>query len=156
MPAPRSRMDVPADPRDLTGDFAHRHEILTRLADTDAMGHLNNAVYVTYFEVARTAYWRALTGDEDYQKVPFILAHTTIDFRSPAFVHETLLVGIRVSRLGTRSFECAYRVEGEASGRLVCEGRSVQVIFDYANDRSFPMPEDLKAKVRAFEGDPAL
>ena len=126
--------------------------LVPRFRDTDAMGHLNNAVYVTYFEVARTAYWRALTGDRDYQKVPFILAHTTIDFRSPAFVHETLLVGIRIARLGTKSFECSYRVEDEATGRLVCEGRSVQVIFDYEKDASYPMPEDLKQKVRAFEG----
>ena len=115
--------------------------LVPRFRDTDAMGHLNNAVYVTYFEVARTAYWRSLTGDRDYQKVPFILAHTTIDFRSPAFVHETLLVGIRVSRLGTKSFECSYRVEDEATQRL---------------DASYPMPEDLKAKVRAFEGHPGL
>jgi len=127
-----------------------------RFRDTDAMGHLNNAVYVTYFEMARTAYWLALTGDRDYQKVPFILAHTTIDFRSPAFVFETLLVGIRVVRLGNRSFEFAYRVAEEQTDRLVCDGRSVQVIFDYAKGESFPMPGDLKAKVRAFEGNPAL
>jgi acyl-CoA thioester hydrolase len=127
-----------------------------RFRDTDAMGHVNNAVYLTYFEMARTAYWRALTGDPDYQKVPFILAHTTIDFRSPAFVHETLRVGIRVARLGNRSFECTYRVAEESTDRLVCDGRSVQVIFDYAKGESFPMPEDLKAQVRAFEGDPAL
>jgi len=88
--------------------------------------------------------------------VPFILAHTTIDFRSPAFVRETLRVGIRVARLGTRSFECAYRVAEETTDRLVCDGRSVQVIFDYERGESFPMPEDLKAKVRAFEGNPAL
>ena len=126
--------------------------LVPRFRDTDAMGHLNNAVYVTYFEVARTAWWRALTGDKDYQKVPFILAHTTIDFRSPAFVHETLLVGIRVSRIGRSSFECAYRVAEETTDRLVCEGRSVQVIFDYEKGASYPMPDDLRAKVRAFEG----
>jgi acyl-CoA thioester hydrolase len=130
--------------------------LVPRFRDTDAMGHLNNAVYVTYFEVARTAYWKALTGDRDYQKVPFILAHTTIDFRSPAFVHETLLVGIRVARIGRSSFECAYRVAEEATDRLVCEGRSVQVIFDYEKNASYPMPGDLRAKVRAFEGDPGL
>ena len=127
-----------------------------RFRDTDAMGHLNNAVYMTYFEMARTAWWTALIGDPDYQKVPFILAHTTIDFRSPAFVHETLLVGIRIARLGNRSFECAYRVAEEKADRLVCDGRSVQVIFDYAKGETFPMPEELKAKVRAFEGNPAL
>ena len=105
-------------------------QVTPRFRDTDAMGHLNNAVYMTYFEMARTAYWRELTGDADYQKVPFILAHTTIDFRSPAFVYETLRVGIRVVRLGNRSFEFVYRAAEETS--------------------------DLRAKVRAFEGNPAL
>ncbi len=127
-----------------------------RFRDTDAMGHLNNAVYVTYFEVARAAYWRALTGDPNYQRVPFILAHTTIDFRSPAFVGEALEIGIRVARLGGKSFTCEYRIEEQASRRLVCEGRSVQVIFDYEKDRSYEIPESLRAAIRAFEGRPAL
>jgi acyl-CoA thioester hydrolase len=127
-----------------------------RFRDTDAMGHVNNAVYLTYFEVARTEYWRALTGSARYEQVPFILAHTTVDFRSPALVSEELTVGIRVSRIGRSSFECAYRVEEAATGRLVCEGRSVQVIYDYARAASHPVPEDLRARLVAFEGDPGL
>jgi acyl-CoA thioester hydrolase len=130
--------------------------VVPRFRDTDAMGHLNNAVYLTYFEIARTKYWAELTGERDYRQVPFILAHTTIDFRSPAFVYETLRVGVRVARLGNRSFECAYRVAEETTDRLVVEGRSVQAIFDYQRNVTYPMPAELKAKVRDFEGDPAL
>jgi acyl-CoA thioester hydrolase len=130
--------------------------IRPRFRDTDAMGHINNAVYVTYFEIARTEYWRRVTDNPKYQEVPFILAHTSIDFRSPAFVHEMLSVGVRVARIGRSSFECAYRIAEEATDRLVCEGRSVQVIFDYAKGASYPMPEALRAQFRAFEGDPAL
>jgi acyl-CoA thioester hydrolase len=130
--------------------------IRPRFRDTDAMGHINNAVYLTYFEMARTEYWRQMTSDPNYQAVPFILAHTSIDFRSPAFVRETLLVGVRVVRIGRSSFECAYRIAEEAGDRLVCEGRSVQVIFDYEKNASYPMPEALRAQLRAFEGDPAL
>ncbi len=126
-----------------------------RLRDTDAMGHVNNAVYLTYFEVARTEYWRALTGSPRYQEVPFILAHTTIDFRSPALVHEDLEVGIRVSRVGRSSFECTYRVEEALTRRLVCEGRSVQVIYDYAKGASYPVPDDLRARFLAFEAETA-
>lgn len=137
-------------------DFRLWVPVRPRFRDTDAMGHLNNAVYVSYFEVARGEYWRALTGDENYQRVPFILAHTTIDFRSPAFVHETLAVGIRVSRLGTKSFDCAYRIEEATTRRLVCDGRSVQVIFDYAKDASYPLSAELRAAFRAFEGRPEL
>lgn len=123
-----------------------------RFRDTDAMGHLNNAVYLTYFEVARAAYWLELTGTRNYHEVPFILAHTTIDFRSPAFVQERLLVGIRVARIGRSSFECHYRIAEEQADRLVCDGRSVQVIFDYARAVSCPMPDDLRARIQAFEG----
>jgi acyl-CoA thioester hydrolase len=130
--------------------------IVPRFRDTDAMGHLNNAVYLTYFEVARTAYWTELTGTRNYHEVPFILAHTTIDFRSPAFVYEVLEVGIRVARIGRSSFDCAYRVAEPSTERLVCEGRSVQVIFDYEKGASYPMPDELRARIRAFEGDSAL
>jgi acyl-CoA thioester hydrolase len=122
-----------------------------RFRDTDAMGHLNNAVYVTYFEIARAEYWQRMTGDPNYQQVPFILAHTTIDFRSPAYVHETLEIGIRVSKIGTKSFECEYRIEEQATRRLVCDGRSVLVIYDYAKLASMPMPDALRAQFRAFE-----
>ena len=66
------------------------------------------------------------------------------------------MVGIRVSRLGRSSFECAYRIAEETTDRLVCEGRSVQVIFDYAGGASYPMPDALRAQVRAFEDDPTL
>jgi acyl-CoA thioester hydrolase len=130
--------------------------ITPRFRDTDAMGHVNNAVYLTYFEIARTAYWTAMTGDVDYQRVPFILAHTTLDFRSPALVREALEVGIRVDRIGTKSFGCAYRIEEAATRRLVCEGRSVQAIFDYEKNATYPVPDDLRAAFRAFEGRPDL
>jgi len=127
-----------------------------RFRDTDAMGHINNAVYLTYFEIARTEYWGRMTGNPNYQEVPFILAHTSIDFRSPAFVREQLSVGVRVVRIGRSSFECAYRIAEESTDRLVCEGRSVQVIFDYAKEASYPMPDALRAQIRAFEGDNGL
>lgn len=133
-------------------DFRVTTMIEPRFRDTDAMGHLNNAVYLTYFEVARAAYWLELTGARNYQEVPFILAHTTIDFRSPAFVHERLLVGIRIARIGKSSFDCHYRIAEETRDRLVCDGRSVQVIFDYARGASYPMPGDLRARIEGFEG----
>ena len=136
--------------------FPVAFEIEPRFRDTDAMGHLNHVVYISYFEVARTRYWTALTGDRDYARVPFILAHVTADYRSPAYVSEMLRVGVRVSRLGGRSFECQYRIEEAESQRLVVEGSSVQVIYDYGRQQSAPLPEDLRERIRRFEGKPGL
>ncbi len=64
---------------DLTIEGFHVvHEFMPRFRDTDAMGHINNAVYIIYLEVARQEYWRALDGTQDYRRVPFILAHVTV------------------------------------------------------------------------------
>jgi acyl-CoA thioester hydrolase len=131
-------------------------EIEPRFRDTDAMGHLNHGVFVTYFEVARAKYWESLTGSRSYDEVPFLLAHVEADYRSQAFVRERLRCGVRVSRLGNRSFECTYRVEECENGRLVAEGRSVQVMFDYDRQVTIPVPDDFRARVRAFERRPDL
>jgi hypothetical protein len=56
------RVEVPADPRDLPGDFRFRRPIEVRFADTDAMRHVNNAKYLTYCESARLRYWTDVTG----------------------------------------------------------------------------------------------
>ncbi len=128
------------------------HELTPRFRDTDAMGHVNNAVYVTYLEVARQVYWRRLAGSHDYGSVPFILAHVSIDFRSETLVHEELLVGIRCTEIGHRSFAFAYEIRERASGRLVVEATSVQVCYDYASKQTLPCPPELRAQLEALEG----
>lgn len=132
--------------------FTLTHELSPRFRDTDAMGHINNAVYVTYLEVARQEYWRAFTGAEDYRMVPFILANVHIDFRSEALVNETLLLGIRCDWIGGKSFAFGYEFREKASGRLVVEATTVQVCYDYEVKRSIPMPDELRRRLEAFEG----
>ena len=123
-----------------------------RFRDTDAMGHVNNAVYVTYLEVARQEYWRALTDDPNYRVVPFILAHVTIDFRSEALMHETLELCIRCSFVGGKSFGFDYLIREQRSARTVVEANTVQVFYDYGAKRTIPCPEELRARLQTFEG----
>ncbi len=132
--------------------FAVTHPVEVRFRDTDAMGHVNNACYVTYLEVARQAYWERLTGDSNYQDIPFILARVEVDFRSPAYVGETLEVGIGVEWIGTRSFAFGYRIREGRSRRLVAEALTIQAVYDYRARKSMPMPADLRAQVERFEG----
>lgn len=128
------------------------HEIRPRFRDTDAMGHVNNAVYLSYIEVARQVYWEKLDRETDYGKVPFILAHVSIDFHSEALVSETLEVGIRCEWIRRKSFAFSYRIWEKTTRRLVVEATSVQVCYDYAEKRSIPMPEPLRARLDALEG----
>jgi acyl-CoA thioester hydrolase len=132
--------------------FTVSHDIAPRFRDTDAMGHINNAVYLNYIEVARQVYWRALTGEEDYRRVPFILAGVHIDFRSEALVSEVVEVGIRCDWIGTKSFGFGYEIREQRSGRLVVAATPVQVCYDYEAKRSIPMPPDLRRTFESFEG----
>lgn len=133
-------------------DFHITCEIAPRFRDTDAMGHVNNAVYATYLEVARQEYWLRVQEHSDYKRVPFILAHVTIDFRSELLVNEVAIVGIRCDRIGTKSFSFTYEVWEKESERLVAEGRTVQVCYDYAVKGTIPMPADLRKKIERLEG----
>ena len=135
-------------------EFTVVHEIVPRFRDTDAMGHINNAVYVTYLEVARQVYWARLDAHSDYRRVPFILAHVTVDFRSEALVSEVLESGIRLAWIGDRSFSFEYRIRERTSRRTVVEGSTVQVCYDYAARRTLPMPAELRRSLEAFEGRP--
>lgn len=132
--------------------FTVTHELHPRFRDTDAMGHVNNAVYVTYLEVARQEYWRAFTANDDYRRVPFILAHVTIDFRSEALMNEVLLLGIRCDWTGGKSFAFSYEIREKGSGRLVVEARSIQVCYDYEAKTSIAVPGELRRRLEAFEG----
>ncbi len=88
----------------------------------------------------------------DYRRVPFILAHVTIDFRSEALVNEVLEVATRCEWIGTRSFAFRYEIRAQAGRRLVVEATTVQVCYDYEAKRSLPMPAELRRQLEAFEG----
>ena len=139
-------------PRVSAPAFRVVHELHPRFRDTDAMGHLNNAVYITYLEVARQAYWAQFTGGSDYKLVPFILAHVTCDFRSEALVNEVLEIGIRCEWIGTRSFAFTYEVREKASQRLVVEATTIQVCYDYSAKQTIVMPDELRRGLERFEG----
>ncbi len=135
-------------------DYPVEAELEVRFRDCDPMGHVNNAVYATYLEVGRQAYWRRFTDPRDYRQVPFVVVRIEIDFRSPAIVGEALRVALRASWIGRRSFGLEYRITERKSGRLVAEARSVQAAFDYARSAVIPVPEDLRRQLETVEGRP--
>ena len=107
-----------------------------RWRDLDGFGHVNNAVFLTYLEQARLAWF----GDSDVQPLrDVILARTEIDFRAPLHMGEVVEIGVRSSRVGTKSFELEYELQ--AGGRVVAEAKSVLVGYDYERGASVPVPD---------------
>jgi acyl-CoA thioester hydrolase len=122
--------------------FVHRETV--RFRDLDGIGHVNNAVYSTYLAQARLAWFG---DDEEMPLTDVILARTEIDFRSPLGVGETVSIGVRPSRLGTKSFELEYELR--ADDRLVAEAKSVLVGYDYGSGTSRAIPDRWRTRLGA-------
>lgn len=126
--------------------------VTVRFRDIDSMGHINNAVYFTYCEVARNAYWTSLFGTRRLAEANFIVARAEMDYRSQADQEDNVAVCIRVSQIGHTSFEFHYNIIDSATRRLIGESRSVQVAFDYAANHKVPLPDAVRARILEFEG----
>jgi acyl-CoA thioester hydrolase len=127
--------------------FSHRLEV--RFRDCDPMGHVNNAVYLTYLEQARFAHWRSLTDFSAGRDIPgVILAHAEIDFLKPARYGDLLEVRIGIAAIGRTSFTYEYEI-ADAAGNRVATARTVLVMFDYAANRPMAIPDDIRAQLAA-------
>jgi acyl-CoA thioester hydrolase len=122
-----------------------------RFADTDALGHVNNACFLSYFELARVAYFNEVLGDVvDWKSRGIILARTEVDYRFPLFLQDKPVVKVRCSQVGTKSFVMSYLIEEE--GKVFAEGNTVMVCYDFVENKPFPMPDEWRLKITAFEG----
>lgn len=128
-------------------------EVEVRFRDLDALGHVNNAVFLTYLESARIAYWLDVTGRTTLTGMDMILARVEIDYRSPAAYRERLDVGVRVAGVKTSSFTMEFRIVEREGQRLVAEARNVLVYYDYAAARSVPIPDELRSRILARNKD---
>ena len=125
--------------------FVHRERV--RFRDLDAMGHVNNAVFLTYIESARFAFLRHLGAATTLEDVSIIVARIEIDFRAPVGFGEEVEIAVGASRFGAKSFDLDYELR--VDGRVVAEARSVLVAYDYDKGEAIELPDEWKEKLAA-------
>lgn len=111
------------------------------------MGHAHHTLPVIYFEEARAAYWRDIAG---CVTIDYVLAEIRVQFRQRILYPAELTVRTGVGHLGNASFEMRYELT-DGDGALLATGESVQVMYDYANNRSMPIPTEVRARIERFE-----
>ena len=126
----------------------YRTLIPIRFADIDVLGHVNNAVFLTYMEVARTAFWAERIGPVRVQEIDFVVARVEIDYRRPVLFGDTLSCDLWLVKVGRSSFTVGYTFA--VSGDTVAEARSVQVFVDLATGAPKAVPDAFRERVREF------
>ena len=129
--------------------FPFSHRETARFRDLDPMGHVNNAVYLTWIENARIEYLRRLGAFErpDTGEMAMILARVELDFREALDFGDEVEIGVRTARLGTKSFDLEYELR--SGDRVVAEAKTVLVAYDYTSNRSQEIPEEWRRRLAA-------
>jgi acyl-CoA thioester hydrolase len=122
----------------------HRTDIQVRFSDTDALGHVNNASYAAYAELARLDFLKRFGGSVR----SLILASLYIDFRRQVSFTDTVHVETAVAKIGTSSVTLAQTIFAE--GERAADVRSTVVYFDYSNNKSRPLTDEMRAAVAPF------
>ena len=121
-------------------------EIDVRFRDIDAMGHVNNAVYATYLEQARTEYFRDVL-DADLSRVSSVLASLSLDFRRPVELTDGT-VAVDVAELGRSSVTMTH--EFRVDGAVVAEAEATLVSLDPDSGEPVPIPPAFREEMTAY------
>ena len=136
--------------------YACHTPIQVRFRDLDAMAHVNNAVYFTYFEIGRETYMEAMgyakEGTDDiHDRFPFILAEISCRYLRPVQPGETVTIHIRVNRLGNSSWGFQYLLTSDAHNEAVATSFSSQVFYDYTKGCPQRVPDAFAEAVERLE-----
>ena len=131
--------------------FRYSAPITVRFRDCDPMGHVNNAVYLTYLEVARFAYWNDVAGGRWFGDVGFIVARAEIDYKASAVTGDTIQVHLGITSFGRTSFVFEYELLDQ-NGRTLATAKTVQVMYDYWLNKAVAMLDDFKRESSEYEG----
>ncbi len=146
------KTDKKSDIINTSDNYKYKTVIETRFADFDMMGHVNNATYFTFLEIARAKYWNYAIK-WDWKKTGVVIASASLDYILPIFLEDNISINVRTSRIGRSSFDLEYLIVKLVDGKeeVCATGKTTCVAFDYATKRSFPIPEDEKARMVSFE-----
>ena len=122
--------------------------------DQDAFGHVNNVVYFRWYESARIAYF-AQSGMHsllEAQQLGPILARIACDYHRQLNFPDTIRVGAKITRMGSKSITMEHAVFSQQQNALIARSDSVIVIFHYGEQKSCVIPEGVRTQIERFEG----
>ncbi len=133
--------------------YNHRVPVQLRFNDADALGHINNSVYFSFYDLGKTEYFKAVRGRYiETKDIDIVVVHAEVDFLSPVFLSDNIEVQTAVSAIGNKSFTLVQRIMDTATDTVKCICTTIMVGFDQKTQQSKPISDEWKEAISAFEG----
>lgn len=134
-------------------NFKHTFPVQLRFSDVDQLGHVNNSVYFSLYDLAKTTYMKAVQADGiDYGRVSMVVANINANFFAPVFFNDPLAIQTAAVHLGHKSFVLYQRAINPNTGEVKCECRTVMVAFDVQSQQAIAIPQSWKEAISRYEG----
>lgn len=125
-------------------------KVQVRFSDLDILGHVNNSVYLTYFELARVEYFQQLLGVKwDWNSYGMLLKKNEIEYHKSVLLHDEPEITIFTAHIGTKSFTFEYEIR--VNGELYTIGSSLMICYDASKNQTIEIPEKLKKSLHLLK-----
>ena len=131
----------------------HTIPIQLRFNDFDALGHVNNSVYFSFYDLGKTDYFRnvipEMTTD---QHVGVVIANIQVNFLLPVYPQENVAVQTAVTEIGHKSFKLLQQLIDLDTNEVKCICNTVMVGFDAQTKTTSPISDEWRKEINQYEG----
>lgn len=136
-------------------NFKHKMPAQIRFSDVDQFGHVNNSVYFSLYDLAKTTYFKDVLGMKEWGDVVVVVANINANFFMPVFFSDNLEIQTSTVQLGNKSFTLCQRAVVKDTGAVKCECHTVLVMYDLMTKEPTEIPQEYKDAICSFEGKTA-
>jgi acyl-CoA thioester hydrolase len=132
--------------------FNHFMPAQIRFSDVDQFGHMNNSVYFSLYDLAKTTYFKDVFGMAEWGELVVVVANINANFYQPVFFSDEMEIATAAVHLGNKSFTLLQRAVAKNTGEVKCECRTVLVMYDLYTKEPMPIPQAYKDAICRYEG----
>lgn len=139
---------------DTLDKFNFSQPIQMRWNDLDPLGHVNNGIFVTYFEIARGRFMLQACPEWDWTKNMFLIANVNVDFHQELLLTaQEATVSVRTAKIGTKSFILEYAVTSRKGDKTIlhASGSTTQIMFDMQSRTTIEVPDWVRKSLSDFD-----
>ena len=137
--------------------FKHITPIQLRFNDFDALGHVNNSVYFSFYDLGKTSYFAdVLSKLEVAKEVGVVIGHIEVSFLLPVYPGENVAVQTAVVEIGNKSFKLLQHLVDLDTNEIKCICNTVMVCFDAKTKTTRQISDEWRKAMADFEMNPGL